>query len=46
MKGDTSKYNYLWNEKDDSVAEEMIYKLILEWNWDMMSMRMLNEELL
>jgi ubiquinone/menaquinone biosynthesis C-methylase UbiE len=46
MKGDTSKYNYLWNEVDDNLAEEVIYQFIMDNNWDMMSMRLLNEELL
>ncbi len=46
MKGDTSKYNYLWNEEDDTLAEDLIYRLIFSWNWDSMSMRILNEELL
>lgn len=46
MKGDTSKYNYLWNEKDDTLAEELIYQFIMDNNWDMMSLRVLNEDLL
>ena len=46
MKGDTSKYDYLWNERDDNSAEEMIYQFIMDTNWDMMSMRVLNEDLL
>lgn len=46
MKGDTSKYNILWNEKDDNSAEEMIYQFIMDNNWDMMSLRVLNEDLL
>lgn len=46
MKGNTSKYNYLWNEEDDNLAEETIYQFIIDNNWDMMSLRLLNEELL
>lgn len=46
MKGDTSKYNYLWNEGDDNLAEEIIYQFIIDNNWDMMSLRVLNEDLL
>tara|TARA_R100000541_G_C1897352_1_gene84036 strand:+ start:71698 stop:71931 length:234 start_codon:yes stop_codon:yes gene_type:complete len=43
---DSSKYHELWNEEDNSVAENMIYKLILDYNWDMMSLHLLNKELL
>ncbi len=46
MKGDTSKYDYLWNEMDDNSAEERIYQFIMDNNWDMMSLRLLNEDLL
>ena len=46
MKGDTSKYNVLWDEMDDNSAEEMIYQFIMDNGWDMMSLRLLNEELL
>ena len=46
MKGDTSRYDVLWNEMDDNSAEEMIYQFIMDNNWDMMSMRLLNEDLL
>tara|TARA_R110002051_G_scaffold307019_1_gene377898 strand:- start:163 stop:396 length:234 start_codon:yes stop_codon:yes gene_type:complete len=43
---DSSEHWELWNEKDNSVAEDMIYKLILDWNWDILSLKLLNEELL
>ncbi len=46
MKGDTSKHEVLWNEKDDNSAEEMIYQFVMDNNWDMMSLRLLNEDLL
>lgn len=40
---DTSPHWELWNEKDNSVAEDVIYKLILEVNWDIMSLQIVNE---
>lgn len=43
---DSSPYCELWNEKDNRVAEDMIYKLILKENMDMMNLKVLNEELL
>ena len=43
---DSSPHHELWNEKDNRVAEDMIYKLILQYNWDLMSLKVLNEELL
>ena len=43
---DSSPHWELWNEKDNRVAEDMIYKLILQYNWDMMNLKVLNEELL
>ncbi len=46
MEEDTSKCNVLWNERDDNSAEEMIYQFIMDTNWDMMSLRLLNEDLL
>lgn len=46
MEDDTSKYNVLWNEREDNSAEEMIYQFIMDNNLDMMSLRVLNEDLL
>ncbi len=46
MEGGTSNYDYLWNEMDDTLAEEMTYQFIMDNNWDMMSLRLLNEGLL
>lgn len=43
---DSSPYWELWNEKDNLVAEDMIYKLILKENMDMMNLKVLNEGLL
>ena len=43
---DSSPHQELWNEKDNRVTEDMIYKLILQYNWDLMSLRVLNEDLL
>lgn len=43
---DSSPYWKLWNERDNRVAEDMIYKLILKENMDMMNLKVLNEELL
>lgn len=40
--GDPEKWE-LWNEKDNSVAEDVIYKLLLEVNWDIMSLQIVNE---
>lgn len=43
---DSSPYWEIWNEKDNRVAEDMIYKLILKLDLDMMNLEILNEELL
>lgn len=43
---DSSPHWELWNEKDNRVAEDMTYKLILQYNLDIMNLEVLNEELL
>lgn len=40
---DSSLHCELWNEKDNRVAEDMIYKLILQYNWDLMNLQIVNE---
>ena len=34
---------HLWNEEDNTTAECMIFKLIDEYNWDMMSLKVLRD---
>lgn len=40
---DSSEHWELWNEKDNRIAEDMIYKLILQYNLDIMSLQIVNE---
>lgn len=43
---DSTPHQVLWNEKDNHVAESLIYSLIMEYNWDMMSLKVLRGGLL
>ncbi len=40
---DSSPYPQLWNEKDVDIAREIVYSFIADWNWDLTSLPVCEE---
>lgn len=40
---DSTNHSDLWDEMDNRIAEDMIYKLIMKYNWNIMSLQIVNE---
>ena len=40
---DDSPYPQLWNEKDVAIARKEVYTLLADWNWDLTSLPVYEE---
>ncbi len=40
---DSTPYTYLWNEKDVDIARKEVYTLIADWNWNLTSLPVCEE---
>lgn len=41
VRENTKEYEAIWDEEDNSKAEDLIINLIKQYNWDMMSLELL-----